>query len=305
MSIEQTINGRYHITHLHTDLIGQGAMGAVYRGVDQQTGEPVAIKHLKPELLAANPRQLDRFAREGELLRQLNHPNIVKVYAAIAEAGQHYIIMEYVQGGSLRDLLDQQPQLPLPRVLSIAIDVADALTRTHRLNIIHRDLKPANVLLAQDGSPRLTDFGLAFLDDGANLTQSGALVGTLDYIPPEACQGKALDKRMDIWSFGVMLFEMLAGQRPFTGSNLYATITAILTTPTPDLFRFRPDVNDALADLVYRMFACDLEAFGLQGTHSCAGNVCETHAHHRGDATDGSSAAADPASLASSRKSRE
>lgn len=257
MSIEQTINGRYHIANVHTDLIGQGAMGAVYRGIDQQTGDPVAIKHLKPELLAANPRQLDRFAREGELLRQLNHPNIVQVYATVAEAGQHYIIMEYVQGGSLRDLLDQNPQLPLPRVLSIAIDVADALTRTHRLNIIHRDLKPANVLLALDGSPRLTDFGLAFLEDGANLTQSGALVGTLDYIPPEACQGKALDRRMDIWSFGVMLFEMLAGQRPFTGSNLYATITAILSTPTPDLFRFRPDVNDALADLVYRMLQKD------------------------------------------------
>lgn len=257
MSAQQTINGRYHIANIHTDLIGQGAMGAVYRGVDRQTGEPVAIKHLKPELLAANPRQLDRFAREGELLRQLNHPNIVKVLEAVAEAGQHYIIMEYVQGGSLRDLLDQHPQLPLPHVLSIAIDVADALTRTHRLNIIHRDLKPANVLLAQDGSPRLTDFGLAFLEDGANLTQSGALVGTLDYIPPEACQGKALDRRMDIWSFGVMLFEMLAGQRPFTGNNLYATITAILSTPTPDLFRFRADVNDALADLVYRMLQKD------------------------------------------------
>ncbi len=255
--MQQVINGRYHIANIHTDLIGQGAMGAVYQGIDQQTGEPVAIKHLKPELLAANPRQLDRFAREGELLRQLNHPNIVKVLKAVAEAGQHYIIMEYVQGGSLRDLLDQQPQLPIPRVLSIAIDVADALTRTHRLNVIHRDLKPANVLLAQDGSPRLTDFGLAFLEDGANLTQSGALVGTLDYIPPEACQGKALDRRMDIWSFGVMLFEMLAGQRPFTGSNLYATITAILSTPTPDLFRFRADVNDALADLVYRMLQKD------------------------------------------------
>ncbi|NJN55517.1 MAG: serine/threonine protein kinase, partial [Anaerolineae bacterium] len=226
MSVQQTINGRYHISHLHTDLIGQGATGAVYRGVDQQTGEFVAVKHLKPELLAANPLQLDRFAREGELLRQLNHPNIVKVFSAVEEAGQHYIIMEYVQGGSLRDLLDQQPQLPIARVLSIAIDVADALTRTHRLNIIHRDLKPANVLLAQDGTPRLTDFGLAFLDDGANLTQSGALVGTIDYIPPEACQGKTLDRRMDIWAFGVMLFEMLAGQRPFTGNNLYATITA-------------------------------------------------------------------------------
>lgn len=257
MSVQQTINGRYHISHLHTDLIGQGATGAVYRGLDQQTGEPVAIKHLKPELLTANPRQLDRFAREGEMLRQLNHPNIVKVLAAVEDDGQHYIIMEYVQGGSLRDLLDQQPQLSLSRILSIAIDVADALTRTHRLNIIHRDLKPANVLLAEDGSPRLTDFGLAFLDDGANLTQSGALVGTIDYIPPEACQGKALDKRMDIWSFGVMLFEMLAGQRPFTGNNLYATITAIISAPTPDLFRFRPDVNDALADLVYRMLQKD------------------------------------------------
>ncbi|HUM71778.1 MAG TPA: serine/threonine-protein kinase, partial [Chloroflexota bacterium] len=218
MHRQQIINGRYHIPHLPTALIGQGAMGSVYLGRDQQTGDPVAIKHLKPELLAANPRQLDRFAREGELLRQLNHPNIVKVLAAVAEAGQHYIIMEYVQGGSLRDLLDQQPQLPIPRVLSIAIDVADALTRTHRLNIIHRDLKPANVLLAHDGSPRLTDFGLAFLEDGANLTQSGALVGTLDYIPPEACQGKALDRRMDIWALGVILFKMLAGQRPFTGS---------------------------------------------------------------------------------------
>lgn len=253
MSTRLTINGRYHIQNLHTDLIGQGATGAVYRGLDQYTHEPVAIKHLKPELLAANPRQLDRFAREGELLRQLNHPNIVKVLAAVEDGGQHYIIMEQMQGGSLRDLLDQQPQLPIPRVLTIAIDVADALTRTHRLNIIHRDLKPANVLLAQDGTPRLTDFGLAFLDDGANLTQSGALVGTVEYIPPEACQGKALDRRMDIWAFGVMLFEMLAGQRPFTGNNLYATITAILSTPTPDLFCFRPDVNDALADLVYRM----------------------------------------------------
>lgn len=257
MSAQQLVNGRYYISNLHTDLIGQGAMGTVYRGLDQQTGELVAIKHLKPDLLAANPRQLDRFAREGELLRQLNHPNIVKVLAAVVDNQQHYIIMEYVQGGSLRDLLDAEPRLPIPRVLSIAIDVADALTRTHRLNVIHRDLKPANVLLAQDNTPRLTDFGLAFLEDGAHLTQSGALVGTIDYIPPEACQGKALDRRIDIWAFGVMLFEMLTGQRPFTGSNLYATITAIMTTPTPDLLHFRPDVNDALADLVYRMLQKD------------------------------------------------
>lgn len=257
MNMEQLINGRYHIQNRHTDLIGQGAMGAVYRGVDQESGEWVAIKHLKPELLAANPRQLERFDREGELLRQLNHPNIVKVLAAAAEDGQHYIVMEYVQGGSLRDLLDKDPQLPLPRVLSLAIDVADALTRTHRLNIIHRDLKPANVLLAQDGTPRLTDFGLAFLEDGAHLTQSGALVGTVDYIPPEACQGKPLDRRMDIWAFGVMLFEMLAGQRPFAGNNLYATINAILNASTPDLLRYRPDVNDALADLIYRMLQKD------------------------------------------------
>lgn len=252
------INGRYEITNWSASLIGQGAMGTVYRAVDRLSGELVAVKHLKPELLAANPRQLDRFAREGELLRQLNHPNIVQVLATAEEGGQHFIVMEYVQGGSLRELLDQQPQLPIARVLSIAIDVADALTRTHRLNIIHRDLKPANVLLAQDGTPRLTDFGLAFLEDGANLTQSGALVGTVDYIPPEACQGKALDRRMDIWAFGVMLFEMLAGQRPFMGNNLYATITSILTAPTPDLLRFRPDVNDALADLVYRMLQKDV-----------------------------------------------
>ena len=238
-------------------LIGQGGMGEVYLGRDEQTGEPVAIKRLKPELLAADPDMVTRFVQEGEALRQLNHPNIVRMLAAALHNHTHYLILEYVAGGSLQEYLEKHGPLPIPRVLEIALDLADALARTHRLNIIHRDLKPANVLLATDGTPRLTDFGTARLLQNKGVTQSGVLVGTMAYLSPEACSGQELDTRTDIWAFGVLLFEMLTGHPPFRGSNIAATLRAILTEPTPDLHHLRPDVSDALADLVYRMLSKD------------------------------------------------
>jgi len=238
-------------------LIGQGGMGEVYLGRDEQTGEPVAIKRLKPELLAADPDIVTRFVQEGDALRQLHHPNIVRMLAAATHNLTYYLILEYVAGGSLQEYLEKHGPLPISRVLEIALDLADALTRTHRLNIIHRDLKPANVLLATDGTPRLTDFGTARLLQSEGLTQSGMLVGTMAYLSPEACNGDKLDARADIWAFGALLFEMLTGHAPFRGNNIAATLKAILTEPTPDLHRLRPDVSDALADLIYRMLAKD------------------------------------------------
>ncbi|HEX2906656.1 MAG TPA: serine/threonine-protein kinase, partial [Phototrophicaceae bacterium] len=157
MSSLKTIANRYEIG----PLLGRGGMGAVYQGVDLQTQEPVAIKVLRPELVYQAPELIERFRREGEALQKLNHPNIVKVLAALEVEGQPYLIMEYVGGGTLGDLLKNQPRLPLERALAIALELTDALTRTHHLNIIHRDIKPSNVLLAEDGTPRLTDFGPA------------------------------------------------------------------------------------------------------------------------------------------------
>lgn len=252
----QLIHKRYQLA----DEIGTGGMGTVYRGIDQETGETVAIKRLKSEAIASDPGMIERFAREAEALRQLNHPNIVKVLETLQDNGSHYLVMEYVPGGDLRQVLKAQSPLPAGRVLSIAIELADALTRAHYLKIIHRDLKPANVLLAADGTPRLTDFGVAHFVSKERVTGTGMAVGTPDYLAPEALNGEAVDPRTDIWSFGVMLFEMLTGRRPFEGDHIAQIVTAILTEPIPDLEALRPDCPVELVDLVYRMLDKDRTA---------------------------------------------
>ena len=131
--------------------LGKGGMGTVYKGIDTRTDTPVAIKYLRPELIDSH--LIERFKREGEALRELNHPNIVKMLDAVEDGLDHYLIMEYVAGGDLFRLMRQEGKLPIDRILQIGLDIADALTRAHRLEIIHRDLKPANVLIADDGTP--------------------------------------------------------------------------------------------------------------------------------------------------------
>jgi predicted ATPase/serine/threonine protein kinase len=255
--MEKCVAGRFEINDPEEDLLGRGGMGEVYRATDTRTGETVAVKALNPEVLERDPSLLERFVREGEALRQLNHPNIVRMISAVEESGHHYLVMEFVEGGSLKDLLGLQNILSAQRVTEISLDLADALTRAHRLGIIHRDLKPANVLLAKDGTPRLADFGIAHIQESSHLTQSGVLVGTVDYLSPEVCQGESPDELSDIWAFGVMLFEMLSGKLPFEGKNLTAKITSILTQRIPDLSHLAPNTPDALVDLIYRMLEKD------------------------------------------------
>ena len=255
-----TLGDRFQIADPEIDLLGHGGMGDVYRGVDLHTGRLVAVKALKPEVVVSHPHLLDRFVREGEALRQLDHPNIVKMLAAVEQDGRHYLVMEYIGGGSLHDLLEREGQMPVGRVLDVALDLADALTRAHRLGIIHRDLKPANILLDEAGVPHLSDFGVARLPATPHEgSEPGVLVGTVHYVSPEACHGQPLDARADIWSFGVVLYEMLTAERPFVGDSLMAVLTAILTQPVPDLAQHRPDLPDALADLIYRMLEKDRE----------------------------------------------
>lgn len=253
MSEVKVVAGRYEMEA----LIGQGGMGDVYRARDTRTGERVAIKSLKEEILTAQPDLLERFEREGDILRKLNHPSIVKILGMVNDDDRHYLIMEYVEGGSLADLLKEQPRLPIDRVLEIALDLADALTRAHRLGVVHRDIKPANVLIAADGTPRLTDFGTAHIGDRTRLTEAGTVIGTYAYLSPEACNGLELDARTDIWAFGVMLYEMLAGRRPFNQTQPGSVITAILTQAPPDLLSLRPEIPLALAGLINQMLEKD------------------------------------------------
>ena len=252
----QTLNNRYRIV----SRLGQGAMGEVYRATDTQTGQEVAVKVLAPSL-ALQPSLIERFRREGEALRQLRHPNIVAFVDMFQHENQQIIVMEYVPGGSLRGLLSQPGALPLARVRQILLDLCDALVRAHRLDIVHRDLKPENVLLAEDGTLKLTDFGVARLaGEATQLTATGTQIGTPFYMSPEAWEGRALDAQTDIWSLGVMLYEMLAGEVPFGGETTAAVMTKVLMTPGPDLARLQADTPAGLKQILGRMLVRDKAA---------------------------------------------
>ena len=234
-----------------TRLLAVGGMGEVYLGQDAR-GEPVAIKRLRGEVTAQEPQQVRRFLREGEILAQLNHPNIVRMLAAREEPdGGYAILMEYVPGGTLRALLEREERLDAARAVDIALELADALARAHHLGIIHRDLKPENVLLAADGTPRLTDFGLAFHAAASRLTQPGSVLGTLAYLSPEACRGEEAGAAGDVWALGVILVEMLTGRHPFLRDNAAATLLAIMAGQLPPVDAAPP----RLADLLRRMLA--------------------------------------------------
>ncbi|MEO0561251.1 MAG: serine/threonine-protein kinase [Chloroflexota bacterium] len=251
--VPQVINDRYEIIK----ELGQGGMGTVFLARDTTTGQRLAIK----KLTAANLDEeatLERFRREAEALRQLDHPNIVKALDVFEDDGAHYMALEYMDGGDLSDVL-RQGRFPLRRVLEIALDLTDALIRAHRLNIIHRDIKPANVLLSSDGQPRLSDFGVAHMGNMEGLTETGIAVGTLYYMSPETLGESKVDERVDIWAFGIMLYQMVTGKLPYDAETPAGIITAILQQQIPDVTNVRPGLPTDLGNLLSEMLEKDPE----------------------------------------------
>jgi serine/threonine protein kinase/streptogramin lyase len=228
-------------------LIGEGAMGAVYLARDARQGRRIALKVLAPEL-ARDERFRQRFLRESELAASLDHPHIVSTVGTGEEDGDLYLAMEYVEGSDLRELLRQEGRLDPERTLDLLDQIAEALDEAHRRGLVHRDVKPGNILVAElPGRPHayICDFGLArHVSSVSSLTGDRGFVGTIDYVPPEQVEGGSIDGRADVYSLGCVLFECLAGARPFVRDSELSVVFAHLNEPPPRLSDLRPDLSE-------------------------------------------------------------
>lgn len=244
--------GRYRVLR----MLGQGAMGVVYAAHDPVIDRDVAIKLVRIDLPSGGDRAdfLARFQREAQAAARCSHPNIVAIYDFALHEGSPFLAMEYVPGISLAERLHQGPRLAADDAVGVILQVLDALGRAHAMGVVHRDVKPANILLLDGGRVKMTDFGIARFDS-SELTQLGTVIGTPSYMSPEQCRGDAVDQRSDLFSAGVVLYEMLIGERPFGRGNATQVIYRLLNEEPPALTAEHPPVSPALAAVLRRALA--------------------------------------------------
>ena len=248
------LSGRYRLD----EKIGAGGMSTVYRARDMTLERDVAVKLMHREI-AADSDHLERFRREARAVAQLSHPYIVNVIDAGEDQGRPYIVFEYVQGETLKDRIRRLGRLPVAEAVAYADEIARALGYAHQRHIVHRDVKPQNVLIDAEGSAKVTDFGIARTLDQDGLTADGRVLGTTDYVSPEQALGHKVTGQSDLYSLGIVLFEMLAGEVPFKGENQVAVAMKHVRDTLPDVQALRPEVSNALAAVLDRATAKDLD----------------------------------------------
>src|SRR3954464_4213146 len=276
------LNGRYRLDA----QIGTGGMSTVYRAFDTVLERQVAIKLMHREI-ASDSDQLERFRREARAVAQLNHPHIVTVIDAGEDDNTPYIVFEYVEGETLKDRIRRFGRLPIQESIAYAIEIARALGVAHARGIVHRDVKPQNVLIDAEGTAKVTDFGIARSLTEEGLTADGRVLGTTDYVSPEQALGHDVGPQSDLYSLGIVLFEMLTGDVPFHGDNQVAVAMKHVREDLPDVQLLRPQVSSALAAVVDNATAKDLDRRYQEDAELIADleNVLEIETARSGQAT--------------------
>jgi serine/threonine protein kinase len=246
--------GRYEII----EELGRGGMGHVYRAYDKQLKDEVALKLIKPEI-AADRNVLDRFSHELKISRKIVHKNVGRMYELMEDNGTYFITMAYVPGQNLKGLIKQTGQLGIGTTLSIAKQVCEGLAEAHRLGVVHRDLKPQNIMIDRDGNAHILDFGIARMMSASGMTEKGAIIGTPDYMSPEQVDGKEADQRADLYSLGVMIYEMVTGRPPFKGESAMSVALKHKTEAPQNPTERNAQIPEALSRLIYKSMEKDRE----------------------------------------------
>jgi eukaryotic-like serine/threonine-protein kinase len=236
------------------EKVGSGGMSSVYRAFDPTLERLVAIKMMHRDI-SSDPDQLERFRREARAVAQLNHPHVVTVIDAGEDDGAPYIVFEYVEGETLKERIRRLGRLPIDEAVAYAIEIGRALECAHDHKLVHRDVKPQNVLIDRDGRAKVTDFGIARSMEAQGLTATGRVLGTTDYVSPEQALGHDVTEQSDIYSLGIVLYEMLTGEAPFKADTQVAVAMKHVREPLPDVQRRRPEISATLAAVVERATA--------------------------------------------------
>src|SRR5918998_850808 len=241
------IGGRFRLE----EKVGSGGMSSVYRAFDPTLERHVAIKLMHRDI-SDDADQLERFRREARAVAQLNHPHVVTVIDAGEDDGTPFIVFEYIDGETLKDRIRRLGRLPVSEAVAYAIEIGRALEAAHASMLVHRDVKPQNVLIDRDGRAKVTDFGIARSLEAQGLTATGRVLGTTDYVSPEQALGHEVTGQSDIYSLGIVLYEMLTGEAPFKADTQVAVAMQHVREPLPDVQRRRPEISAALAAVVER-----------------------------------------------------
>ena len=239
------------------EKIGAGGMGEVYLAEDTGLNRKVALKFLPPHLCQDEDFR-SRFKREAQAAAKLNHPNIVTIFEVSEHNGRPYFAMEHVEGRALKDVI-KKDELSISKIIELAIGICEGLEKAHQAGVIHRDVKPSNIVIDVDGRPKLLDFGLAAVQGSEKLTMTGSTLGTIGYMSPEQIEGKDIDQRSDLFSLGVMLYEMIASRPPFKGDTEAATLKSILNDTPEPLARYKSDMPGELQRIIDKALEKDIK----------------------------------------------